>query len=98
MKSDFFNRTTMLPLAMLVYLAVVAWMARERLMNGEYLFYFGVIGGSLVIIALLYFVLRRRERLRRQWDKEEQYGTYDGDQKNEPTLTDHTQNDASSNP
>ncbi len=78
MKRNEFTRTTLLPLAMLVYLAVVAWMARERLANGEYLYYFGVIAGSLVVITLLYLALRRRERLRRQWDEEEEYGRYDG--------------------
>ncbi len=75
MRRSNFTRTTLLPLALLVYLAVLAWMARGRLYSGDYLYYFGVIGGSLVIIGLLYLVLRRRDRLRRQWD-EEQYTTY----------------------
>ena len=68
-----------MPLALLVYLAVLAWMARGRFYSGDYLYYFGVIGGSLLIIGLLYLVLRKRERLRRereQW----QYTTYADDE------------------
>ena len=86
MKRSNFTRTTLLPLALLVYLAVLAWMARGRLYSGDYLYYFGVIGGSLVIIGLLYLVLRRRDRLRQQWKQdEEQYGTYSGE---DPQTTD----------
>lgn len=74
MKSRF-TRTTVLPLALLIYLAVLAWMARGRLASGQYLYYFGVIGGSLVIIFLLWLVLRKRDRLRREREQA-QYGTY----------------------
>ena len=69
------KRSTIIPLALLVYLAVMAWMGRGRLANGEYFYYFGVIGGSLLIIVLLYFSLRRKEKLRRQRE-EELYSTY----------------------
>ena len=76
MRRSNFTRTTLLPMALLVYLAVLAWLARGRFYSGDYLYYFGVIGGSLVIIGLLYLALRRRDRLRRQWDEEQQYGSY----------------------
>ena len=76
MKHNFFTRTYILPLALLIYLAVLAWMARGRFYSGDYLYYFGVIGGSLLIIFLLYLVLRKRDRLRRARE-EEQYTTYD---------------------
>ena len=56
-------------------LAVLAWMARGRFYSGDYLYYFGVIGGSLLIIALLFLVLRKRDRLRRARE-EDQYTTY----------------------
>lgn len=88
MKNSPFTRTTILPLALLVYLAVLAWMARGRFYNGEYLYYFGVIGGSLLIIALLYLVLRKRDRLRRereQW----QYTTY-ADEEETANDAEHT--------
>lgn len=81
--SNRFSRTTILPLCLLVYLAVVAWIGRGRLEQGEYLYYFGVIGGSLLLIGLLWLVLRKRERLRRERE-EMQYGTY-GDAADENT-------------
>ena len=69
------KRSTVIPLCLLVYLAVMAWFGRERLYDGQYLYYFGVIGGSLAIIALVYWSLRRKEALRRRRE-EELYGTY----------------------
>ena len=70
------KRSTVIPLCLLVYLAVMAWVGRGRLQAGEYLYYFGVIGGSLAIIALLYWSLRRKEALRERRE-EELYGTYE---------------------
>ena len=70
------KRSTVIPLCLLVYLAVMAWMGRGRLLAGEYLYYFGVLGGSLAIIALLYWSLRRKEALRRKHE-EDLYGTYE---------------------
>ncbi len=74
--SNKLKRSTVIPLCLLVYLAVMAWMGRGRLLAGEYLYYFGVLGGSLAIIALLYWSLRRKESLRRKHE-EELYGTYE---------------------
>lgn len=74
-----FQRSTVLPLALLIYLAVLAWIARGRFYSGDYLYYFGVIGGSLIIIALLYIVLRKRDRMRRE-QEEELYGPYPNDE------------------
>lgn len=71
----------MLPLALLAYLLVMAYVGRARLFAGEYLYYFGIIGVSLVIIVLLHFALKRRDRLRerRETDEGTQYGTYSDD-------------------
>lgn len=63
------NKTTLLPLALLAYLCVMAYMGRGSLMAGEYLYYFGVIGISLVIIALIYILLRKRDQIRADRDK-----------------------------
>lgn len=51
---------------MLVYLAVMSYIGRGEFFAGHYLYYFGIIGISLVIIVLLHFSLKRRERLRRE--------------------------------
>ena len=74
------KRSVVFPLIMLAYLAVMAWLGRDRLERGEYLYYFGIIGVGLIIIVLLYFSLRKKEKLREQCENE-QYGTYDDDEK-----------------
>ena len=58
------KRSVVFPLIMLAYLGVMAWIGRDRLEKGEYLYYFGIIGVSLLIIVLLYFSLRKKEQLR----------------------------------
>ena len=81
------KRSVVFPLIMLVYLTVLAYLGRERLAKGEYLYYFGIIGVSLLIIVLLYFSLRKKEQLQ-QRREEEQYGTYDDQEKKEDTKND----------
>ncbi|MBQ0070087.1 MAG: hypothetical protein KBT09_10135 [Bacteroidales bacterium] len=76
------NRTTLLPTALLVYLAVMAYLGYPHLQAGETLFYFGVIGASLVIIALLYIILRKRDKIRQQRD-EKIRETYEKDEDKE---------------
>ena len=72
------KRSVVFPLIMLAYLGVMAWIGRDRLEKGEYLYYFGIIGVSLLIIVLLYFSLRKKEQLRDRREQE-QYGTYTDD-------------------
>ncbi len=73
------KRSVIFPIIMLAWLAAMAWIGRDRLDRGEYLYYFGVIGVGLVIILLLYLSLRKKEQLQ-QRRREEQYGTYADDQ------------------
>ncbi len=72
------KRSVVFPIIMLAYLAAMAWVGRDRLERGEYLYYFGIIGIGLIIIVLLYFSLRKKEQLRerRQQQEEAQYTTY----------------------
>lgn len=60
------KRSTTLPLIFLAYLAVMSYVGREEFYQGHYLYYFGIIGATLVVIVLLHFTLKRRERLRRE--------------------------------
>ncbi len=81
-KNSKIKRSVVFPLIMLVYLAFMAWIGRDRLANGEYLYYFGIIGISLLIIVLLFFSLRKKEDLRDRREKEleeNQYTTYEED-------------------
>ena len=81
------KRSVIFPLVMLAYLAVMAWIGRDNIAQGNYLRYFGIIGVSLIIIVLLYFSLRKKEQLQ-QRREEEQYGTYDEEEKKEDTKND----------
>lgn len=76
-----------LPAIMLIYLGFMAYVGSPHLLAGEYLFYFGIIGISLVIIIALHFVLKKKELLR-QKATEETYTTYAAEQQSaEQTVT-----------
>ncbi len=64
------KRSTALPLLFLVYLAVMSYIGRGEFQQGHYLYYFGIIGATLVVIVLLHFTLKRRERLRREREED----------------------------
>ncbi len=66
------KKSTWLPLILLVYLLAMAYIGRQQVVAGKYLQYFGVLGVSLVVIVLLHFVLKKKERLRKERDNEEQ--------------------------
>ena len=79
------KRSVIFPIIMLIYLGAMAWIGRDRLARGEYLYYFGIIGISLLIIVLLYFSLRKKEQLRDRREQEQeqaQYTTYADEEKN----------------
>ena len=63
-----FNRALVIPLVLAVYLAVMAAIGYPAYLDGRTspLQYFGVIGLTILIIILLHFNLKRRERLRRE--------------------------------
>lgn len=56
------KRSTLTPLILLAYLAVMAYTGRGELYQGHYLFYFGIIGATLIVILLLHIFLKRRNR------------------------------------
>lgn len=60
------KRHILIPTVLLVYLAVMSAIAYPDYRSGVHtpLFYFGVIGTTLVVIVLLYFFMRKRDRLR----------------------------------
>ena len=76
------KRSVVFPIIMLAYLAAMAWVGRDRLERGEYLYYFGIIGIGLIIIVLLYFSLRKKEQLQ-QRREQEQYTTYEEENNNQ---------------
>ena len=62
------NKAVVIPLALLAYLGVMCYIGYDGYASGEFsaLYYFGVIAVSLLVIILLHFLLKRRERLRRE--------------------------------
>lgn len=60
------KRSTIVPLVLLAYLGVMSYIGLPELRQGHYLYYFGIIGVTLLCIVLLHFTLKRRERLRRE--------------------------------
>lgn len=67
------QKSVLIPLFLLVYLAVMAFIGRHNLVEGNYWEYFGIIAISLVCIAGLYYTLRTQEKIRarRQQELEE---------------------------
>lgn len=62
------NKSIIIPLVLLIYLAVMSYIGYDGYASGEFsaLYYYGVIAGSLFVIILLHFSLKRRERLRKE--------------------------------
>ena len=62
------NKAVVIPLALLAYLGIMSYIGYDSYASGEFsaLYYFGVIAVSLLVIILLHFSLKRRERLRRE--------------------------------
>lgn len=60
------KRSTFIPLILLAYLAVMSSFGWKQYAAGQMsaTYFFGVIAITLVIIVLLHFNLKRRERLR----------------------------------
>lgn len=60
------RRSTVIPLILLVYLAVMSYIGFPEYQQGHYLYYFGVIGVTLAIIWLLHLFLKKREKQRQR--------------------------------
>lgn len=58
------RRSTVIPSILLIYLGVMSYIGYSEFQQGNYLYYFGVIGVTLVIIAILHVFLKKREHLR----------------------------------
>lgn len=67
------KRSTAIPLILIAYLAVMAYIGYDEYAAGKTspLMYFGVIAATLVIITLLHFNLKYREARRKQQQQEQ---------------------------
>lgn len=62
------KRSILIPIVLLAYLAVMSTMGWKQYQSGQIgaLYFYGVVCSTLVVIVLLHFSLKRRERLRRE--------------------------------
>lgn len=62
------QRSTVIPAALAMYLAAMAYIGYDGYAAGTTspAYYFGIIGTTIVILIMLHFNLKRRERLRRE--------------------------------
>lgn len=65
------NKSVWLPALLLIYLGVMCYIGRGEFLAGNYFYYFGIIGATLLCIIALHFTLRRRERLRREREEDQ---------------------------
>lgn len=56
------KKSTYLPAILLVYLLCMAYIGKDILLKEDYLYYFSVFGLSLIIIILLHFSLKKKEK------------------------------------
>ena len=62
------NKSIIIPLALLAYLGIMSYIGYSGYVSGEFSAtrYFGVIAVSFIIIVLLFFSLKRKERIRKE--------------------------------
>lgn len=83
MRQKKFKSSTVIPLALLVYLAAMAYYGRGMLVAGETIKYFGVIACTLIVLVILHFSLKKKEKLREKRENDI-YTTY-ADEENKKT-------------
>ncbi len=66
------KRTIIMPIVLAIYLAVMSYIGYGGVERGEMpmLQYVLTVLGSAVVVEALYFVLRRREKLRREREED----------------------------
>ena len=66
-----FKKSIFIPAVLLIYLAVMAYMGRDKFIAGNYLEYFGILVVTLLCIVILFFTLRTQEAIRERRRKEQ---------------------------
>ncbi len=60
-----------IPICLLIYLGIMAYIGKDELLepNGAF-YYYGKIALALLVIVMLYFVLKRKAKLRQEREKQ----------------------------
>lgn len=56
------KKSTYLPIALFIYLLVLAYFGRDMLERGKYFSYFSVFGLTTIVIIILHFALKQKEK------------------------------------
>ena len=64
------KKSLLIPSVLLIYLAFMAYMGRDKLLAGSYLEYFGILIVTLLCILILFFTLRKQEEVRERRRRE----------------------------
>lgn len=65
-----YKKSTYLPILLLLYLGTMSYIGFNEFLKGNYLYYFGIIGATLLVIVLLHFSLKRKENLKQEREDE----------------------------
>ncbi len=79
------KKSIAVPVLLLIYLAVMAYIGLPRLHEGHYWQYFGIIAATLAIIVLLHFSLKYREQQKNRQKEDNMYTNYADNEKDEDT-------------
>ena len=82
------KKSRLIPCVLLIYLAVMAYMGREKLFAGNYVEYFGILVVTLLCILILFFTLRKQEAVRERRRRE-----LEESEKTDETITEHKDTD-----
>lgn len=81
------KKSTFIPVVLLLYLAVMAYMGRDTLLAGKYLEYFGILVVTLLCIVVLFFTLRKQEEVRERRRREQEEREGDGSKNTDDNAT-----------
>lgn len=81
------KKSTFIPVVLLLYLAVMAYMGRDTLLAGNYLEYFGILVVTLLCIVVLFFTLRKQEEVRERRRREQEEREGDGSKNPDDNAT-----------
>ncbi len=84
------KKSTFVPLILLAYLAVMAYIGLPHLQAGRYFYYFGIIAATLIIIVLLHFTLKYMEKRKAAKEDANTYTTYAKNGKDADSNDDRT--------
>ena len=82
------RKSVFIPSLLLIYLAIMAYMGRDKLLAGNYLEYFGILIVTLLCITILLFTMRKQEQIRDRKQRELEEKEHDTPKPEEEKETD----------